>query len=108
VGHQFLTISIATAPNMFLVSVHSGALRVEGKIGFMALAGLVVSLANIAFNVVLISGFGLGVVGSAWGTALAQTVALGLMLAFRLAGKSVLPLPMPGANMLIIGWASWR
>jgi putative MATE family efflux protein len=99
-GHQFLAISVFTAPIMFLVSVHSDALRVEGKIGFMAMAGLLVTLGNILFNVVLIAGFGLGVAGSAWGTALAQTIALGLMLAFRIRGKSKLPVPTPKAKFL--------
>lgn len=92
---QFLTISLLTSPIIFLVSVHSDALRVEGKIGFMALAGLLVSLGNIAFNILLIAGFGLGVAGSAWGTAAAQAVALVVMLVFRLAGKSRLAVPMP-------------
>lgn len=100
-GHQFLTISVATSPLMFLLSVHSDALRVEGKIGFMALAGLLVSLGNIAFNVLLIAGFGLGVSGSAWGTAAAQGVALGVILTFRLAGKASLPVPMPNRNWLV-------
>ncbi|WCK79995.1 MATE family efflux transporter [Agrobacterium fabrum] len=102
-GHQFLMISVLTSPIMFLVSVHSDALRVEGKIGFMALAGLLVSLGNIAFNILLIAGFGLGVAGSAWGTAAAQGVALGVMLGFRLAGKARLPVPTPGRNWLA-GW----
>ncbi|WP_348042488.1 MATE family efflux transporter [Devosia sp.] len=97
-GHQFLMISVLTSPIMFLVSVHSDALRVEGKIGFMALAGLMVSLGNIAFNILLIAGFGLGVAGSAWGTAAAQGVALSVMLVFRLAGKARLPVPTPDRN----------
>jgi len=99
-GQQFLTISVVTSPIMFLVSVHSDALRVEGKIGFMALAGLLVSLGNIAFNVLLIAGFGLGVSGSAWGTAAAQGVALVVILVFRQAGKSSLQVPLPDRNWL--------
>jgi putative MATE family efflux protein len=90
-SEQFLLISVWTSPIMFLVSVHSDALRIEGRIGFMALAGLVVSLGNIACNIALIAGFGLGVAGSAWGTALAQALALALMLSFRFLGKAILP-----------------
>lgn len=92
-GYQFLSISVLTSPIMFLVSLHSDALRMEGKIGFMALAGLATSLGNIVFNVVLIAGFGLGVAGSAWGTALAQALAMALILVFRMQGKSILPVP---------------
>jgi putative MATE family efflux protein len=97
-ARQFLMISVVTSPIMFLVSVHSDALRVEGRIGFMALSGLLVSLGNIAFNILLIAGLGLGVAGSAWGTAAAQGVALVVMLVFRLTGKARLPVPMPGGN----------
>ncbi|HEY0031910.1 MAG TPA: MATE family efflux transporter [Devosia sp.] len=102
-GHQFLAISVFTTPIMFLVSLHSDALRVEGEIGFMAMAGLVVTLGNIVSNVVLIAGMGLGVAGSAWGTALAQTVALGLMLVFRIRGKGKLAVPTPRIEFLK-GW----
>jgi len=102
-GRQFLTISVLTSPIMFLVSVHSDALRVEGKVGFMALAGLLVSLGNIAFNILLIAGFGLGVAGSAWGTAAAQTVALMVMVVFRLSGRARLSVPVPDWSWLV-GW----
>jgi MATE family, multidrug efflux pump len=98
-SHKFLAILVVSAPIMFLASVHSDALRIEGKVGFMAVAGLVTSLGNIGFNVLLIAGFGLGVVGSAVGTALAQALALGLMLSFRVAGKSTLPVPRSWANL---------
>lgn len=99
-GHQFLIILLLTSPIMFLVSVHSDALRVEGKIGFMAVAGLLVSLGNIAFNILLIAGFGLGVAGSAWGTAAAQGVALVVMLVYRLNGKARLVVLLPNKNWL--------
>jgi len=60
-GHSFLRISIYTSPLLFLLSVHSDALRTEGRVGFMTIAGLLVTLANIGFNYLLIVPFGLGV-----------------------------------------------
>lgn len=105
-GHQFLTISLLTSPVMFLVSVHFDALRVEDKIGFMTVAGLLVSLSNIAFNVLLIAGFGLRAAGSAWGSAAAQVVALVVMLVYRLNGGARLPVPMRIGTGCRIGWKS--
>ncbi|EYD76174.1 Multi antimicrobial extrusion protein MatE [Rubellimicrobium mesophilum DSM 19309] len=82
-GHGFIGIAVLTSPLLFLLSVQSDALRSEGRIGFMALAGLLVSLANLGLNAVLIVGLDLGVTGSAWGTALAQSLALAAILAYR-------------------------
>ncbi|HEY9010785.1 MAG TPA: MATE family efflux transporter [Devosia sp.] len=89
-AHQFLMITVFTSPLLFLVSVQSDALRVEGRVGFMALAGLLVSVGNIAFNIAMIAGLGLGVAGSAMGTAAAQAVALTVILIYRLRGRGEL------------------
>jgi putative MATE family efflux protein len=104
-GHSFLRIAIYSSPLLFLLSVHSDALRTEGRVGFMAIAGLAVTLANIGFNYLLIVGFELGVAGSAWGTALAQAIALAIVILYRASGKARLTLtPRDAAN-----WqAGWR
>jgi len=87
----FLAISFAAAPVMFLLTVQSDALRSEGRVAFMAVAGVLLTLGNIALNALLIGPFQLGVAGSALGTALAQLLALLLILAYRMAGNAVLP-----------------
>lgn len=101
---QFISISVLTSPLMFLVSTHSDALRVEGKVGFMALAGLSVSVGNIGFNIALIAGFHLGVAGSAWGTAAAQGLALLVIVLFRLRGGAQMPLPVADLGVFRQGW----
>ena len=103
-GHTFLSISIYTSPLLFLLSVQSDALRSEGRIGFMAIAGLLVSLANIGFNYALIVWFGLGVAGSAWGTALAQALALTAIIVFRLRGNARLTVTSGDAASWQAGW----
>lgn len=90
-GWTFLAISFATSPAGFLLSVQSDALRMEGRVGFMAMAGVLVTLANIGFNAVLIAVFDLGVAGSAWGTALAQLLGLVVVVAYRAGGRAALP-----------------
>src|SRR6266568_1281131 len=100
-GHSFLRITIYSSPLLFLLSVHSDALRTEGRVGSMAIAGLLVTLANIGFNYLLIVGFELGVAGSAWGTALAQAIALAMVVLYRLSGRTRMTLTLRDA-------ASWR
>ncbi|MBB4650528.1 putative MATE family efflux protein [Aminobacter niigataensis] len=91
-GWTFLAISFSTAPAGFLLSVHADALRMEGRVGFMAMAGVLVTLANIGFNGLLIGVFDFGVAGSAWGTALAQVLGLGIVVVYRMSSRAVLPM----------------
>lgn len=89
-GLIYLRITVLFSPMMFVLSVHSDALRNEGRVGFMAAMSLLVSLSNIAFNYVLIAIFDMGVAGSAYGTAAAQALAMGIILTFRFTGRTVL------------------
>lgn len=91
-GWQFLAISFGSAPIMFLLTVQSDALRTEGRVAFMAIAGVLLTLGNIGLNALLIGYFQFGVAGSAFGTALAQALALLLIVSYRMAGKAVLPM----------------
>ena len=103
-GHSFLRITIYASPLLFLLSVHSDALRTEGRVGSMAIAGLLVTLANIGFNYLLIVGFELGVAGSAWGTALAQAIALAMVVLYRLSGRARLKLTPADLASWRVGW----
>lgn len=89
-GVIYLRITVYFSPLLFVLSVNSDALRNEGRVGFMAAMSLLVSLANIAFNYVLIAGFEMGVAGSAYGTAAAQALALCIVVGFRIWGKTAL------------------
>lgn len=103
-GHRYLGIAIYTAPLAFLLVVQSDALRSEGRIGFMALGGLLVTLANIVFTYALIVWAGLGVAGSAWGTALAQALALGVVAVYRARGHAPLRLGARDLGHWRAGW----
>lgn len=89
-GLVYLRISILFSPLLFVLSVNSDALRNEGRVGFMAAMSLLVSLANIAFDYLLIGVLDMGVAGSAYGTALAQALAFSIILGFRLRGRTEL------------------
>ncbi|MES0809555.1 MATE family efflux transporter [Roseibium sp. SCPC15] len=89
-SHTYLAITIFSSPLLFVLSVNADALRSEGRIGLMAATSVLVSLANIAFNFVLVAVFDFGVAGSAYGTVLAQTCAMSSVLVFRSFGQTVL------------------
>jgi len=89
-GLTYLQITVLFTPLFFILSVNSDALRNEGHVGIMAAASLFVSIANIAFNYVFIAILNMGVAGSAFGTSLAQLVALIIIFAFRRSGSTLL------------------
>lgn len=89
-AQTYLAITAFMAPLAFVLAVNSDALRNEGRVGFMAGMSLLVSCSNIGFNYVLIALMGLGVAGSALGTALAQLLALSIIMWYRLSGRAVL------------------
>lgn len=89
-AQTYLAITTFMAPLAFVLAVNSDALRNEGRVGFMAAMSLLVSLSNIGFNYVLIALMGLGVAGSAYGTALAQLLALSIITIYRLRGRATL------------------
>jgi hypothetical protein len=87
-GLVYLRITVFAAPLIFVLSVNSDALRNEGLVMFMAAMSLLVSLSNMAFNYVLIGLLDMGVAGSAYGTAMAQALALAIIFAFRVFGDT--------------------
>lgn len=87
-GFEYLRITVLFSPVLFVLSVNSDALRNEGRVGFMAMMSLLVSLANIGFNYVLIARLDMGVAGSAHGTVMAQALALCIIIAFRCLGET--------------------
>ncbi|MEP4546175.1 MAG: MATE family efflux transporter [Saccharospirillum sp.] len=94
-GYAYMRITIFCSPLLFVLALQSDALRNEGRVGFMAAMSLLVSLANMGFNYVLIALLEWGVSGSAFGTALAQCLALTIVLGFRSRGDTDLRLLGP-------------
>ena len=103
-GLIYLRITVIFSPLLFVLSVNSDALRNEGRIGFMAAMSLLVSVANIGFNYVLIADLGMGVAGSAYGTALAQALAFAIILGFRLRWPTELRPSALWQYSLLTGW----
>ncbi|MCM5554922.1 MATE family efflux transporter [Pleomorphomonas sp. NRK KF1] len=103
-GLEFTAIMVVFSPFSFFLAIQGDALRSEGKVGTMAAVAIAVTLLNIVFNYILIGPFGLGVVGSAAGTVLAQLVAIGAVLFLRLSGRTRLPLYAHGTGSFLANW----
>ncbi|MCY0148797.1 MATE family efflux transporter [Hoeflea sp. G2-23] len=101
---SYLQILVLFSPLLFILSVQSDALRSEGHVGFMAAASLTVSLSNIGFNYLLIAVFDFGVPGSAYGTVLAQALALIIILAYRSRGQTLLRPTSVLRHVTTTGW----
>lgn len=99
-AQTYLAITAFVSPLAFILAVHSDALRNEGRVGFMAAMSLVVSISNIGFNYVLIAGMGLGVAGSALGTALAQLLAFSIIMGYRMSNRATLH----PRDLLAVSW----
>lgn len=103
-AQTYLGITVMMSPLAFVLSVNSDALRNEGRVGVMAAMSLLVSLSNIGFNYVLIALLDMGVAGSAYGTALAQLLALSLITIYRLSGRAELHPRVLLQEKLVHGW----
>ena len=103
-GLIYLRITVLFSPLLFVLSVNSDTLRNEGRVGFMAAMSLLVSLANIGFNYVLIAKLDMGVAGSAYGTSLAQALALIIIVTFRVRGTTQLRLSAVLEHRLTYAW----
>ncbi|HEV7308697.1 MATE family efflux transporter [Ensifer sp.] len=103
-AYGYIAILIVCSPVQFLLAVQSDALRCEGRVGLMASMSLLVSLANLALNYGLIALLGWGVAGSAVATVMAQALALGLIVLFRLYGGTELRLSALLQHNPFTGW----
>ena len=103
-GLIYLRITVLASPLVFVLSVNSDALRNEGRVLLMAAMSLLVSLSNMGFNYVLIGVMEMGVAGSAYGTALAQALAFGIILTFRVLGTTDLRPSVLRHYSPVAGW----
>lgn len=103
-GLTFVSIIVICSPLSFLLSIQGNALRSEGRVGATATISVAMTALNIALSSLLIGWFGLGVAGSATGTALAQAAAIATVAVFRLSGRARLPLYARGSGSILANW----
>ncbi|TEW52765.1 MATE family efflux transporter [Psychromonas algicola] len=82
-SYDYLSLMIFFSPLLFVLTINSDSLRCEGQMAFMALVPLLSVLLNVIFNYIFIAVLGWGVVGSVYGTLLAQALSLGAVYLFR-------------------------
>ena len=88
-ARAYYDIRIWSAPFALVNYVVLGAVIGRGRADIGLLLQILINLGNIAFNVTLVAGFGLGVRGSAFGTLTAEGIgaAVGLLVVARLYGR---------------------
>jgi Na+-driven multidrug efflux pump len=89
-SYDYLSLMIFFSPLLFVLTINSDSLRCEGQMAFMALVPLLSVLLNVIFNYIFIAVLGWGVVGSVYGTLLAQALSLGAVYLFRRYSKTAL------------------
>ncbi|KAA9370586.1 MATE family efflux transporter [Ochrobactrum quorumnocens] len=104
-AYLFLLITMLTLPLQFILGLHADAWRNEGRAGLIAVMSVGVTLANIVLNYILIAQMGLGIAGSALGTAFAQALGLLLLLGFRQFRRGAISLDVLWRNSWVEGWA---
>ncbi|MCU1655661.1 MAG: efflux family protein [Pseudonocardiales bacterium] len=97
-ARSYLDISLAGIPSMLVVLAATGCLRGLGDAWTPLKVAIGSGLVNIGLNVILVYGAGLGIAGSALGTAITQTLTavwLVLLVVERLRPHEVSLLPDP-------------
>lgn len=93
---SYISILIYTAPILGFLAVNTDALRSEGKLEFMSMIMVLSAIMNIILDYILIAKLGYGVAASAYATVLAQLLSLGLIVIYRVRGKSALKISFSG------------
>ncbi len=97
-GHSYIRIVILFSPLTFILAINVNALRSRGQLTLMTAIMLLSALLNIFFDWLLVARLGFGVVGSAYGTALAQGLALAVLLVARQSTQQPLTALRPTAK----------
>ncbi|UYV37537.1 MATE family efflux transporter [Rhodobacteraceae bacterium D3-12] len=82
-GHSYIRVVVLFSPLTFLLALNVDVLRARGRLSAMTGVMLLSALLNIVFDWLMVVRLGYGVVGSAYGTAMAQGVALLVVFALR-------------------------
>ena len=87
-SYEYIAILVLFSPLTFILTINGDSLRCEGHIGFMTLVSLSSVVLNAVLNYLYIAQLHLGVAGSAYGTIMAQALALMLVYWFRRGHKN--------------------
>ncbi|WP_169543768.1 MATE family efflux transporter [Sneathiella aquimaris] len=103
-GDLYISLTIFLSPVFFLIAMLSDSFRCQGKLGLMTLITVLSVLFNMFFNYLLIVEFNMGVAGSAYGTALAQTAASVIALGYMYSNEGVLRFKLSRFTDLFRHW----
>ena len=103
-GDLYISLTVYYSVFFFVVAILSDALRCQGFLGFMALNTIIVNVLNGICNYILITEFNMGVAGTAYGTAIAQALAIILAVIYTLRKSGAMRYIMPRFGFLTLNW----
>jgi MATE family, multidrug efflux pump len=106
-GDVYLSLSIQYSLLFFISGLLGDSLRCQGKMVVMAVLSLLGNILNIGFNYLMIVELDYGVAGSAYGTAMAQTVTVLIALYYIYGQGKALKFEFGGPRMLTVNWKKY-
>lgn len=82
-GYTYISLTVYWSPLVFFLSINTDSLRAEGRMAAMAGISIFSALLNILFDYIFVAELGMGVAGSAWGSIVAQIIAIGAVFYYR-------------------------
>ena len=101
---RYCLITFLALPIQFFITIQSDTLRNEGKVNMMAIIGIGATLSNMVFSYLFVAVLGMGVAGSAVGTALSQLALGAVIIAYRARNDLPLPLDAFRRHSWVSGW----
>ncbi|MFI3298565.1 MAG: MATE family efflux transporter [Rikenellaceae bacterium] len=89
---RFSSITIGSAPIFFMLPILCTFLRIDGAAKLTAKAMIVANVVNIAFDIILITGFGMDIIGSSIATVIGYSVGVMMLISHFLGKRNTIKL----------------
>ena len=106
-GDVYLSLSVYFSVLFFFGALFSDMLRCQGYMGFMTLVTVGANLLNGICNYTLVVHYDMGVAGAAYGTAIAQTLAIVATLSFSVYKSEAIKVKFSRLSGLTLNWRQY-
>ncbi|MBE7636097.1 MATE family efflux transporter [Sneathiella sp. P13V-1] len=106
-GDVYLSLSVYFSILFFYGALFSDMLRCQGYMGFMTLVTVGANVLNGVCNYILVVHYDMGVAGAAYGTAMAQTLAIIATLSFSIVKSEAIKVRLPKVGALTLNWRQY-
>ncbi len=106
-GDTYLSLSVYFSVLFFFGALFSDMLRCQGYMGFMTLVTVGANILNGVCNYILVVHYDMGVAGAAYGTAMAQSLAIIATLSFSILKSEAIKVHLPRLSSLTLNWGQY-